>query len=161
MKKLKIQELIDYERKEREKLLWSIDENTIDDALERNLNLDWEIAEILKKDLNGSPSMLLFNTLCNLEWSRRRSGSWYTERQFTTLKDLFNRFPDHHLQIRKYLRIPKSSYYRLTKQNSYEEFWWKRMKALEKRKTELTQMEQIYTKKLLKPPSKSWTISEV
>ena len=37
-----------------------INENTFDDALERNLNLDWEIAEILKKDLNGSPSMLLF-----------------------------------------------------------------------------------------------------
>ena len=132
MKKLIIQELIDYERKKREKLLWSIYENTIDDALKRNLNLDWEIAKFLKKDLNVSPSMLLFNSLCNLEWSRRRSGLWYTERQFTTLKDLFNRFPDNHLQIRKYLRIPKSSYYQLTKQNSYKEFWWKRMKALEK-----------------------------
>ena len=160
-KRIKIQELIDYEQQEREELFWMIDENTIDNIFEWNLNIDQKIDEEAKTNLNRSIPSHLFDSLFEVEWFKRRSRSWYTEMQFTTLKDLFQRFPGHHSKIRRYLKILNSSFYRLINQNSYEEFWWRRMKALEKRKTDLTQEEQIYAKKLFKPPAKAWTINEL
>ena len=78
-----------------------IDENTIDNIFEWNLNIDQEIDEEAKTNLNRSIPSHLFDSLFEVELFKRRSRSWYTEKQFTTLKDLFQRFPGQHSKIFK------------------------------------------------------------
>ena len=103
----------------------------------------------------------LITDLANLQHFPHPKRKQYNLEQISELSDLIRRHPNSVSMIRKSLKIPSSSYWRLVKE-------WKlnnQMKTQSKRKslnhTNLNDSEQIWVAKFLKPPTYSTNVPQI
>ena len=119
----------------------------------KEVNVDKEIPD----DFDREMLRLLSN--CNL--NSRKKGSWFTLNQVKELKVILTKFPDHQANVRKFLKISKTSFHRLREEIKKLDNPSIINRRLIRDNKDLSPLQKGYIRQLVKPPSVPLTLNEI
>ena len=117
----------------------------------------WTASEEEPKSLEHA----IFRSIESLKLKKRRKGTWFTFEHLNELKIVLEKFPENHSLIKKALRISTASFKRLKGE-------WASLiirdilnKREEISKCCLNELQKVYVKHFVKPPTIPLTLNEI
>ena len=142
-------------------LISKLDQSEIHLDLIRKLELN---SDDQKDDFQSIPKSLdaeLNQTLMNARSFLHSKGKMYTPEQVNEFGFILDRFPNDHAKICKLLKIPKSSFLRLKHEWSTIKNTGIESKRKYRECKGLSYLEQMYVRKLVKPPTSPKTVKKI
>ena len=103
-----------------EHLLTRINEENIDQDFQQNLIIFDEKEKKVTEEFTESKCFQLFKDTRSTSLSTKKKGTRFSREQVFEIKMLISKYPDNHVKIRKALKIPSSTFNRLSRENDEE-----------------------------------------
>ena len=103
----------------------------------------------------------ILRTLSSCSLLSRKLRSWFTSNQIKELKKILDKFPGHQTTIRKFLKISKTSFHRLKQEIKNLDNHLIFTKRLIRENNDLSLLQKVYVRQLVKPPTVPLTLNEI
>lgn len=151
---LKQNKIVEIQNEETDELMNSISQETIDKNLNLRLQLN-TLNEDMEVDQHPvSTDIALLRILSDSILNKRKKRSWYSNECLNELNSILEEFPDHHHVIRKYLKIPASSFSRLQKEINKSKVNQTPSNRKIRSNQNLRMEEKFFVQKMVEPPTK-------
>ena len=108
-----------------------------------------------------SESYKMFKEINNLQSFRRKKRSRYSNEYLSELKTILSSYPESQQTIRRCLKIPIGTWYRLKKEMKMIDYGSKFSKRRQNNKYSFNDKEKNFIKKLVKPPTFPLTLNRI
>ena len=113
------------------------------------------------KELQRSRYYKLFKDIQSASLKNRRKGARFDKIQRLELKILLNKYPDEHQTIRKALKIPWTTFWRLRRKSTEDHSRRRAIRYNTSLKTTLNLEQKTYFRRLMQPPTFLITVNEI
>ena len=142
-------------------LLEKIDQETIRSDLYQKLEIHTDDQDIPPDWIVKSHEAELYQALHNMKAFPHIKGKAYSDEQLQEFGQIIDKFPKDHSKIGRALKIPKSTFRRLKdKWSAYNDID-NRVKQKQQQNWKLSTLEQVYIRKLVRPPTTPKTIKSI